>query len=246
MLFHSKQSNEPAAPGVIGGHRGKRSPMFYLWLLLGVALVAVVGVMIWQWAHDMSGVRREAPKVPMIIPLPPPPPPPPEPPKQPEPEPEKVVEPEPPPEPKPTEEPKPKEEAPTPKDDMAKSMEMDSNAQAGGDAFNIGAGSGNGMSGSGGGGGLGNATYGQYLSHIFQKILREDESTRLLSFRLQLNLWLNEAGQVTRVDIVKSSGEKDIDNKVVAALRSAPAMSQKPPKSLSLPVRILLQGRRPG
>ncbi|WP_261232524.1 energy transducer TonB [Serratia entomophila] len=194
--------------------------MFYLRLLLALALAAGIGVIIWQWAQDMSGVRREAPKVPMIIPLPPPPPPPPE--------------------------PKPQEEAPKPADDMAKAMEMDGSAQAGGDAFNIGAGSGSGMSGSGGGGGLGNATYGQYLSHIFQKILREDESTRLLSFRLQLNLWLNEAGQVTRVDIVKSSGEKDIDNKVVAALRSAPAMSQKPSKSLSLPVRILLQGRRPG
>ncbi|CAI0762252.1 TonB family C-terminal domain [Serratia entomophila] len=242
MLFHSKQSNEPAAYAV----SGKKSPMFYLRLLLALALAAGIGVIIWQWAQDMSGVRREAPKVPMIIPLPPPPPPPPEPPKQPEPEPEKVAEPEPPPEPKPTEQPKPQEEAPKPADDMAKAMEMDGSAQAGGDAFNIGAGSGSGMSGSGGGGGLGNATYGQYLSHIFQKILREDESTRLLSFRLQLNLWLNEAGQVTRVDIVKSSGEKDIDNKVVAALRSAPAMSQKPPKSLSLPVRILLQGRRPG
>ncbi|CAI0990681.1 TonB family C-terminal domain [Serratia entomophila] len=216
MLFHSKQSNEPAAYAV----SGKKSPMFYLRLLLALALAAGIGVIIWQWAQDMSGVRREAPKVPMIIPLPPPPPPPPE--------------------------PKPQEEAPKPADDMAKAMEMDGSAQAGGDAFNIGAGSGSGMSGSGGGGGLGNATYGQYLSHIFQKILREDESTRLLSFRLQLNLWLNEAGQVTRVDIVKSSGEKDIDNKVVAALRSAPAMSQKPSKSLSLPVRILLQGRRPG
>ncbi|WP_163420461.1 energy transducer TonB, partial [Escherichia coli] len=59
-------------------------------------------------------------------------------------------------------------------------------------------------------------------------------------------LWLNESGQVTRVDIVKSSGERDIDEKVVAALRRVPAMTQKPPKSLSLPVRILLQGRRPG
>lgn len=243
MLFNSKQTNQPAEPRE---RRAKRSPKFYLWLALAVALVAVVGTFIWQWANEMSGVRRETPKVPMIIPLPPPPPPPPEPPKQPEPEPEKVVEPEPPPEPKPVEEPKPQEEAPKPADDLAKAMEMDGAAQAGGDAFNIGAGSGSGMSGSGGGGGIGNATYGQYLSHVFQKVLREDENTRMLSFRLQLNLWLNEAGQVTRVDIVKSSGERDIDEKVVAALRRVPAMTQKPPKSLSLPVRILLQGRRPG
>ncbi|MBI6604343.1 energy transducer TonB, partial [Pseudomonas sp. S4_EA_1b] len=41
----------------------------------GLLLGAVAAWLLWQWANDMSGVRREAPKVPTIIPLPPPPPP---------------------------------------------------------------------------------------------------------------------------------------------------------------------------
>ena len=51
--------------------------------LAGLAAVAVAlaaaAYLLWRWANDMSGVRREPPKVSAIIPLPPPPPPPPEP-----------------------------------------------------------------------------------------------------------------------------------------------------------------------
>ncbi|MEH6499570.1 MAG: energy transducer TonB, partial [Pseudoalteromonas distincta] len=133
----------------------------------------------------------------------------------------------------------------TPADDQADAMEIDGEAQAGGDAFNIGAGSGRGMSGSGAGR-AGNATYGQYLAHNFQRILREDDDTRQLSYRMQVNLWLNEGGQITRAEVLRSSGDTDLDGKILAALRNAPAMEQMPPKSFSLPVQVSLQGRRPG
>ncbi|QTF08707.1 energy transducer TonB [Brenneria izadpanahii] len=208
-----------------------------------IAVLIAAGWLIWLWAHDSAGVRRESPREDMIIPLPPPPPPEQQQP-EPEPKPEEVAEPEPLPEPKPAEQPEP-EEAPKPMDDMAKAMEMDAEAQAGTDSFNIGAGRSGGMSGSGGSGGVGNATYGQYLSYMFQQILRQDDSTRLLSYRLQVNVWFNEAGSMTRVELVRSSGNKTVDDAIIAALRRAPAMTQKPPKSLTLPVRVSLQGRRP-
>ncbi len=242
MSFHSAQSSEPGHAGPsTNGTGGKRATRFAAWVL---AVVAAGGLawLVWQWAHDMSGVSRQVPKIPMLIPLPPPPPPPPQQPEKP-PEPEKQVEPKPEPELKPTEQPKPEQKAPVPADDLAKPMQMNGEAQAGTDAFNIGAGSGGGMSG--GGGGLGNATYGQYLSQAFQRALSQDETIRLLSYRLEVNTWLNEAGQVTRVELVKSSGDGDTDAKVIAALRRVPALENKPPKSLSLPVRMSLQGRRP-
>ena len=50
------------------------------------------------------------------------------------------------------------------------------------------------MSG-GGGGRAGNATYSQYLAYALQKILREDERTRNLTFRLQANIWLTASGR---------------------------------------------------
>ncbi|MBO9357616.1 energy transducer TonB, partial [Bordetella petrii] len=43
--------------------------------IVGLAVVAVLGWFIYQWANDMAGVKREAPKLATIIPLPPPPPP---------------------------------------------------------------------------------------------------------------------------------------------------------------------------
>lgn len=221
-----------------------RGPMAYVRIGVGIVVLVVVGWLIWQWANDMSGVRRQVPEEPMLMPLPPPPEPEPEPEpvKESEPEPEEVIE-EPEPEPTPVEEPTP-DEPPSPSDDLADAMEIDGEAQAGTDAFNIAAGKGGGMGS--GLGRVGNATYGQYLSYAFQQRLSEEPTIRHLSYRMQINLWLNEAGQITRVELLNSSGDPETDEKVIAALRSIPALDQVPPKSLKLPVKLALQGRRPG
>lgn len=222
----------------------KNAPLRLLKWAGALVLGAVAAWLLWQWANDMSGVRREAPKVPTIIPLPPPPPPPPEKPKEPEPQvEEKVLEPEPTPEP---EEIKPEEEAPpSPVDDLENPMQMDGDAQAGNDAFNIGAGKGGGMAGAGGGR-LGNGTYSQFLAFTFQRLLRENPELRSLAFSLQADVWLSAVGEITRVELVKSSGNRQVDEQVIAALRTAPPLSERPPASLTLPVRLSLQGRRPG
>ncbi|BBP77188.1 energy transducer TonB [Pseudomonas gingeri NCPPB 3146 = LMG 5327] len=223
----------------------KKSPLRLVKWGAGLLLGAAAAWFLWQWAHDMSGVRREAPKVPMIIPLPPPPPPPPPEPEKPK-EPETPVEekvPEPTPEP---EEVKPQEEAPpSPADDLANPMQIDGDAQAGGDAFNIGAGKGGGMAGAGGGR-LGNGTYSQFLAYTFQRVLKENPELRNLAFSLQTDVWLSAAGDITRVELVKSSGDPRLDTQVLAALRAAPRLNERPPASMTLPVRISLQGRRPG
>jgi len=223
--------------------RGLALPKLVRGLLIG-EVVAVLLWWLWQWANDMGGVRREAPKMQTIIPLPPPPPPPEETPPPPEPQEIEEEVPEPDPEPTPVEEPLPEDEAPKPADDLAEAMQIDGEAQAGADAFNIAAGSGGGMAGAGAGR-IGNATYGQYLAYQFQRILRDAEETRHLSFRLQANVWLNDTGQITRVELLRSSGDAEVDARVIAALRAVPALSERPPASLSLPVRVSLQGRRP-
>lgn len=240
-------SGQVTSGRIAGLHRRQRGVAVpkVLWGLIAGVAVAVVLWLIWQWATDTNSVRREAPRLQTIIPLPPPPPPPPEPERPPEPE--DVVEediPDPEPEPDLAEEPIPEDEAPSPSDDLAEAMQIDGEAQAGADAFNIAAGSGRGMAGSGAGR-VGNATYGQYLAYQFQRILREADETRNLSFRMQANVWLNDAGQITRVELLRSSGDPDVDASVIAALRAVPALSERPPASLSLPVRVSLQGRRP-
>jgi TonB family protein len=216
------------------------------WLLAaaGLAVVVAVAWFLWIWSHDKAGIKREAPKLATIIPLPPPPPPPPPKPPEPEKPVEEAKQVEPTPTPKPTEAPKPKADAPSPSKDLSEPMKMDADAQAGSDAFNIGAGSGGGMSGSGGGG-AGNGTYSQYLAYMFQRVLREDDRTKNLTFRMQASVWMTPDGKITRVELVRSSGDDKTDQAVLIALRAAPAMDERPPASLTLPVKLDLQGRRP-
>ncbi len=216
------------------------------WVKWGGGLLVAAGLlfMLWQWANDMSGVRREAPKVPMIVPLPPPPPPPPEPEQPPEPEEpeEEIVEPEPL-EPEPEPEPMTEQEAPSPADDMAEPMQMDADAQAGSDAFNIGAGQSRGMSGSRGGR-LGTGTYEQYLSYSFQKLMGDTPELRNEVFRVQVDIWLDTAGNITRAELVRASGNEGVDALLMKTLRAAPGFAERPPVSLTMPTRIELQGRR--
>ena len=226
--------------------RARRPALRWLKLAAVAVALAAAAYLLWRWANDMSGVRREPPKVSAIIPLPPPPPPPPEPENRRSPSsPRKSSSPCPSLSPCPRPSRLPQDEAPPrPADDLANPMQIDGDAQAGNDAFNIGAGQGKGMSG-GGGGRAGNATYSQYLAYALQKILREDERTRNLTFRLQANIWLTASGQVTRVELTKSSGDADVDARVVAALRAVPALDERPPASVSMPIRASLTGRRP-
>lgn len=244
-------SSEPSLAGLIESNQSQSfvnarrvAKWGALLLVLGVA-----GYFVWQWANSMAGMQREAPKLTMVIPLPPPPPPPPEPEKPPEPEEpkeEKVVEPEPVPEPTPVDDPKPKEDAPpSPSDDLADPMQMNADAQAGNDSFNIGAGQGRGMAGGGGGGRVGNATYSQYLAYALQKILRSDDRTKNLAYRLNVDIWLNASGQVSRVELTRTSGDAEIDAKVIAALRAVPALDERPPASVVMPIRASLTSRRP-
>lgn len=214
-------------------------------VILGVALA---GWLLWQWLSAPAGVQRKAPEVTAIIPLPPPPPPPPKPEPPPEPETpppeEEMVEPEPTPVEEPTpEEPKPAEE-PKAADNNADPMQMNSDAQAGSDAFNIGAGAGGGMSGSGGGGRLGNATYGQYLGYALQKLVRENDTTGYLAYQLDMDIWIDREGRVTRAEIRRSSGDAAVDEKVAAVLRNA-VLSQRPTTTTTMPVKVRLNSRRP-
>lgn len=217
-------------------------------LAAAVAAACVLAYLVWQWAGGTSGVQRKSPEVTAIIPLPPPPPPPPQPEPPPEPEPPppepRMAEPQPTPEPTPADEPEPADEAPAPSDSAADPMQMDAEAQAGGDAFSIGAGSGRGLAGSGGGGRIGNATYGQYLGYALQKRLREDADVGYLGYQIDIDIWVDREGRITRTAIVRSSGDPDTDRKVQAALDGA-VLDQSPTSTTTMPAKVRLVSRRP-
>ena len=215
----------------------KRAPR-WLGPTLGVVAVLGLGLLLWTFIDQQSGVRREAPKVPTIIPLPPPPPPPPPKPPEPEKVEEKVVE-----EPKPMEPVTPKLDAPPKPADLSDPVTMDADAQPGGDSFNIGSGSGSGM-GPPGGGRAGTGTYGQYLAYALQRVLENDDRTRRLIFKLSVDIWLDPDGRPTRINLVQSSGNPSTDAAVLAALRAISRLDERPTPGIEFPARVVITGRR--
>jgi TonB family protein len=215
-------------------------------LAIGAVVLALLAVLVWYLLSDTASQKRQVADAPMLM-LPPPPPPPPEPEKLPEPEPEKIkpeiVEREP--TPVESTEP-PKDDAPpSPSQDLGDPVTIDGPAQAGTDAFGIAAGRGGGMTG-GTGGGLGSGSYGRYVANALQQALARDPRTRQLTFDdIQIDLWLDAAGKTTRVQLVKSTGNVQSDEAVLAMAREMNRIDEGPPASARFPMRVSMKGRRP-
>jgi TonB family protein len=189
-------------------------------------LAAVAGVILY-FLHDTAGVRREATPLPTLVATLPPPPPPPPPPK--EPEVEKKVEVQ-------------QKTTEIPKADAPRPVTINGPAQAGSDAFNVGAGSGGGEVGSGGG--LGDTSYIRYMCSYFQQAIQGDDRVNSLVFSADVAVWVNDSGHVTRVEILRSSGDATTDEYLVAVLEATPALDEPPPSTFEFPQRITVRGRR--
>lgn len=201
------------------------------WTLVGALLLGGV----WKLATDKSGVKREAPRIQTITALPPPPPPPPI--KPPPPKLQEQIKQD---VPKPNEPPKPADDAPKP-------ITMNADAQAGTDAFGIQAGEGGGMLGGGSGTGLEQASYASYLKSALQQALQGDSRVNRLVFNLEVDVWIDPQGHLTRVAL--ASGSESGDDSVAAvieAMRQARLLDTPPPASLQFPQRISVRGRRGG
>jgi TonB family protein len=80
----------------------------------------------------------------------------------------------------------------------------------------------------------------------FQRLLRDNPDLRNQAYKAQVDVWLSSSGDISRVELAKSSGNAEVDAQILAALRGAPRMNQRPPASFTVPMRVSLQGRRPG
>ena len=216
-------------------------------VVLGAVALALLMGLVWYLLKDTASQKRQVADAPMLM-LPPPPPPPPEPEKLPEPEPEPIkpqmVEPE----ITPVEplEPRKDDAPPSPSPDLGDPVTMNSDAQAGTDAFGIGAGRGGGSVGGGaGGGGLGSASYFRYVGSMLSRELARHPRTRHLAFDdIQIDLWLDAAGKVTRVQRVKGTGAEATDEAVLAMVRELGRIDEAPPAAQRMPLRISMKGQR--
>jgi protein TonB len=108
-----------------------------------------------------------------------------------------------------------------------------------------GLGDGTDLGGPGGGGGLA-ARYGWYYSRLASEIeeaFRRNKQLVSASTRVELRVWADPSGRVTRVQFVRSTGNPKLDEAIqsIVGLR----LREPPPQDIPMPMVARLTARRP-
>jgi protein TonB len=208
---------------------------------IAVAVAVAIGLVIW-WVvlqmHSMSKpLKRSVQEIALVKPPPPPPPPPPkvEPPKVDQPKmdvPQKMD--------TPKDASPDKAEAPPAGPDLG----VDANGTGAGDSFGL-VGK-KGAAGLIGGGGGGNrfGWYGALIRDRIQEALQKDKKLRDIGdLRILVNVWVGSNGSLTRVELLSSSGNADLDNAIKTNLKALPPLREGAPAEMPQPVKLKISAR---
>jgi TonB family protein len=208
---------------------------------LALGAVLVIGGIVWVVKGDHKSPSKPAPMhvVNITVPPPPPPPPPPTPPPTPPP-----PEPEQKPEFQPEE--KPEEKPPDP---PPAAPALGTNAGVGDDnGFGLVSGGGNGF-GNGLGTGSGNRSkYGFYAGQVQSRVveaLRSNKATRSAAMTLQVRIWVDATGRVTRATLSGSTGSAAKDAALRDEVLTGLQLSQPPPAGMPMPIVMRITAKRP-
>jgi protein TonB len=204
------------APLVVGGVLGVA--------LLGMAISAL-------FTNTDVGKHKTVTQISLIPPPPPPKPPEEKPPEPPKPREEVKLDP-----PKPVDEPKPAPEQPP-----AGPIGLDATGTGPGDGFGL-AGRPGGrditVGGGGGGGGMGLSLFGSSTArHIAQELAR-DPKLRATQYKIEIRIWLTQDGRIEREEIVRGTGDRDLDAQIRTDLSQIGAIPIPVPQNLPQPLRI--------
>lgn len=197
-------------------------------VVLVLMLIAGLGWIIrgFMATKDLKPERR----VQNITVIRPPPPPPQETP--PPPPPEKVEQ------PIPQDEPEPSpENAPTPSPQLG----LDAEGNAGDDGFGLAA-----RKGGSDLVGTGGAAFAWYTGKLKDEVtdrLSADPQLRARKFSVAVRVWIESDGRIRDVRLTGSSGNRDIDGAIAAALNSLARMSQAPPLEMPQPITLQIVSR---
>ncbi|TWB96273.1 outer membrane transport energization protein TonB [Bradyrhizobium macuxiense] len=227
--------------------KGERSVLLRYGAVVAVIALFLGGIVYFFLGHDDMPPPRQVRDLTIVnVTLPPPPPPPP-PPPQPE---QKMIE-----QPK-MAEPEFKEEKPVdkPKDEPAKEakndeppgpLSLDAKPTGPGDLFNLGGKPGGSPYGGGGGGGSRFGWYATIITSQIEAAIRANPKTRNMATQIQVRLWVDGSGHITRVVLTPSSGSPEVDaalrNEVIGQL----TLREPPPKDMPMPVVTRVTARRP-
>lgn len=224
-------------------------------VLIGVGAIALSGVIVavFQLAMREKSAPRPSPEVSVVRIAVPPPPPPPPPRQEPQPQAEDI-----PPNPremivqeriaaneeKPAASPEASTEAPA--------EAMGTNIQGDGpNAFGLtGRGGGGVIGGTGGGtgaGGQGGSRWGWYGGQVQTQIhdaLLAHQKTRSAGVSTTLRVWVDAAGRVTQVEVVRSTGDAAIDKALQNEVFAGLTLREAPPADMPQPIVLRVSGRR--
>lgn len=237
-LFHDEEEEE----SLFQRHR-------WLLPLILVAAAGGIGFAATQYKGGPSAPVR-APEHMMTISLPPLPPPPPpkiEPPKVEPPKEEKKEE------MVPQEEVKPDEKPP----EAAKPADEPpplgtNNTGPGSDNFGLGGykpggiGNGSGIGGPGGGGGR--SKFGWYAAKVQASVaeaMRHNSRTRTASMSLQVRIWADSDGRISRAQLIGSSGDAGVDSALTNDVLTGLRLDQAPPQDMPMPIVMRLTAKKP-
>ena len=191
--------------------------------------------------------RQERKQEIITITLPPPPPPPPlppkvepPPPKEEPPEKEEMVEQE----KVPDDEPPPEAPIEAPADDL-----LGTGIAGNGPDMGLGGGKGSGNRIGGGGRRGGGSKFGWYAAKVQGTIaeeLRRNPSTKGASMSLQVRVWPDANGRITRVQLVGTSGSSVVDQAIKNQVLTGLQLPQAPPADMPLPIVLRITARKPG
>jgi hypothetical protein len=212
----------------------------------GAGAVGVIALGVWFYlSGDNSPPPRRVQEF-TIVNVTPPPPPPPPPPEEKIPE-EKMVD-----APQMTDV-KPEEKVETPKEAPPEPADepppgplgLDEAAQGPGDSFNLaGTPGGRGLLGGGGGG----SAWGYYESVVTREVeaaLRSNPKTRTGVGQMQVRIWADQTGRVTRVQLSGTSGNPDIDAAIRGGALVGLALGSAPPSDMPMPIVTRITMRQP-
>lgn len=231
---------------VAEGDNGARRPFVRYGAALVVIAVVLGGSFYLFVGHDDQPAPRQVRELTVVNIVPPPPPPPPPPQKLPE---QKMID-----QPK-MAEPEIKEDKPIekPKDEPAKDakndeppgpLSLDAKATGPGDLFNLGSKPGGNPYGGGGGG----SRWGWYASIVQSQIetaLRANDKTRNAVMQIEVRLWADGSGHVSRVQLASSTGDPQLDAAIRTDVLGHLVLKQPPPKDMPMPIVARLSARRP-
>lgn len=122
-----------------------------------------------------------------------------------------------------------------PKNPAAKGpLGLDSKGEGAGDAFNL--------AGNQGGNGLlsgGGSRWGWYAGIVQQQVenaLRANRKTRRAVFDVEVAVWIDASGRVTRVKVRKSTGSRELDVAIENEIFAGMVVREAPPPDMPMPM----------